>query len=101
MAKNFLVKSPVQILPSGSYNRLYTAPRTTIEGVRSDSWFGPLQPVRPIAPAGTEPRGMQYYPGQNLIYTPRATEDLTMEDLREFSKFPVVRYIIETRKDQL
>lgn len=95
-----LLKAPVKLIPSGG-GRLFNPPSTTIRGVSGDTWFGPLQPVRPIAPTGTEPRGFQYTPGQNLIYTPRATEDLTFDDLREFARYPVVRYIIETRKDQI
>jgi len=103
MKKNALVKSPVKILPAGgSYGRLFTAPSPRVQGIRQGiGWFGPEQAIAPVAPPGTTPRGFQYTPGQNLIYTPRATEDLTMEDLREFAKYPIVRYIIETRIDQI
>lgn len=36
-----------------------------------------------------------------MIFTPRATEDYTFDDLRTLSRFPMVRALIEARKDQL
>lgn len=95
-----LVKSG-RMFPSIKAAALYQAPATRIRGVESTTWMGPLQPVAPIAPAGTTPRGWQYFPGQNMIYTPRATEVYSIDDLRNFATYPLVRYIIETRKDQI
>ena len=52
--------------------QLYQPPKDTIRGVEPDTWYSPLQPVKPIGPPGIEPRGFQYYAGQNLFWTPRA-----------------------------
>ncbi len=79
----------------------FKAPPATIRGVDTGSWFGPLQPVRPVAPAGTEPRGWQFMPGQNLNFTPRTNLNLTATDLREASTYDMVRVIIENVKDQI
>lgn len=81
--------------------QLFQPPPTTIRGVETSSWFGPLQPVRPVAPAGTEPRGWQYQPGQNLNFTPRSNEPLSALQLRELSTYDMVRVIIENCKDQV
>lgn len=81
--------------------QLYRPPQTEIRGVETTGWFGPLQPVKPIAPPGTEPRGFQYPPGQNLIFTPRSNEALTFADLRTAANYDMVRVIIENVKDQV
>ena len=80
---------------------LFQAPQNSIRGVDTSDWFGPLQPVSPIAPAGTEPRGFQYQPGQNLTFTPRANEALSAAQLRQLSTYDMVRVIIENVKDQV
>jgi hypothetical protein len=94
---------PLTIKPLGALaqtlTNLFQAPPSTIRGVDTTDWFGPLQPIRPIAPEGTEPRGFQYYPGQNLIYTPRADEEYTAEQLRTASEYPLARTLIENVKD--
>ncbi len=80
---------------------LFQPPRNTIRGVETSDWFGPLQPVAPIAPKGTEPRGQQYQPGQNLTYTPRADEVYKAEDLRNLAAYPLARMCIENVKDMI
>lgn len=82
-------------------SQIFQAPQDTIEGVETSDWFGPLQPVKPIAPEGTQPRSFQYNPGQNLTYTPRAQEVFSANELRGFSTYDMVRVIIENVKDQL
>ena len=52
--------------------RLYQPGSEAIRGITPDTWYSPLQPVKPIGPAGVEPRGFQYWAGQNLMWTPRA-----------------------------
>jgi phage portal protein BeeE len=75
--------------------------RTTIRGVDSSSWFGPLQPVSPVAPKGTQPRLNQYQPGQNLTYTPRADRFYKAEELRALAAYPLARMCIENVKDMI
>lgn len=86
---------------AGAIARLFQPPPTSIRGIDSGEWFGPGQPVKPVAPEGTEPRGMQYIPSQNLLFTPRSTEPMTAAQLREASMYDLVRVIIENTKDQI
>lgn len=98
-------QTSLSIKPMGplaaALTQLFQAPQNDIRGVETSDWFGPLQPVRPIAPEGTQPRGIQFPPGQNLIFTPRANEPLKAGQLREASMYDMVRVIIENVKDQV
>jgi len=50
-------------------------------------------------PAGTEPRGWQYWVNQNMVFTPRPDAELTAQDLRRLATYPLVRTAIENCKD--
>jgi Phage portal protein len=92
------------ILPPGTSlvgKPTWQRPPDTIRGISLNGLWSPGQPTNPISPAGTEPRGWQFLNFQNMIFTPRATEDYTFDDLRTLSRFPMVRALIEARKDQL
>ena len=71
----------------------------TIRGVETSDLFGPLQPFLPIAPPGTEARGFQYWPGQNLVTPPRPDAELNAARLKLLSQYPVARICIENVKD--
>jgi len=78
--------------------QLYQPPKDTIRGVEPDTWYSPLQPVKPIGPAGIEPRGFQYYAGQNLLWTPRADAEYSAADLKQMATYPLARIAIENVK---
>src|ERR1035441_8919274 len=60
---------------------LYQSPSRTIQGNDvTNSWYTAGNPIAPIAPVGTEPRGWQYWSQQNQNFTPRTTEELTFDD---------------------
>lgn len=82
-------------------NAWYNPPPNSIRGVAKPggAWWTAGQPIVPIAPAGTSPRGWQFLSEQNKIYTPRATEYLTFDDLRAYSCYPLARILIEAHKD--
>ena len=86
---------------ASSITSLFQPPRNTIRGVETTDWFGPLQPVAPIAPAGTQPRGFQYNAGQNLVYTPRADQAYSAADLRGLASYPLAQMCIQNVCDMI
>jgi len=65
-------------------------------------WFGPLAPMKPVAPHQVAGRQFDLQPGYNLISRPRQTEPISFEQLRALAdSYDLLRLIIETRKDQV
>jgi hypothetical protein len=65
-------------------------------------WFGPLDPLRPIAPPDVAGRRFDFPPGYNIITQPRAYEAIGFAELRGFADaYDLLRLVIETRKDQM
>lgn len=86
----------------GPFARAAQAVAYVIAGVRPDTWFGPLQPLAPMAPAEVKGRAYDYVFGYNLQYTPRATEDVKFSELKRAArKADLLRLLIETRKDRM
>ena len=65
-------------------------------------WFGPLAPLKPIAPQEVAGRQFDFPPGWNLVTSPRAYEPIGFMELRALADgYDLIRIIIETRKDQI
>ena len=65
-------------------------------------WFGPLNPLVPVAPNDVKGRLFDYPVGYNVNIKPRAYEPVTFQMLRNFAdSYDLLRLVIETRKDQL
>lgn len=65
-------------------------------------WFGPLNPIQPIAPPDVAGRVWDYIPGYNLATTPRAYEEISFPALRAIADaYDPMRLVIERRKDQM
>jgi hypothetical protein len=89
-------------LPPSVFARLAEATRYVITGVSPDTWFGPLQPLAPMAPPAVKGRQFDYPFGTNLNYIPRAEEGISFAELRGLADaLPLLRAVIETRKDQI
>lgn len=75
----------------------------TIRGVTQSSWFGPGQPMKPVAPPETAPRNFDYPVSNNLFYTPKQEDrGISFEQLRALAdNYDLLRLVIETRKDQV
>ncbi len=104
MANDKLMIRPLGHLVSAMQRygqQLYQAPQETIRGVEPDTWYSPLQPVKPIGPAGVEPRGFQYWAGQNLLWTPRADAEYSAADLKELARYPLASMAISNVKDTM
>lgn len=68
----------------------------------NSGWFGPLNPLVPVAPDSVKGRILDYQSGYNLNTKPRAYEPVTFQMLRNFADaYDVLRLVIETRKDQM
>jgi hypothetical protein len=84
------------------FARLAQATRYAITGVSPDTWFGPLEPLAPMAPPDVKGRQFDYPFGANLNYVPRAEDCVSFGELRALADaLPLLRAVIETRKDQI
>jgi Phage portal protein len=80
-----------------------------VQGVRDQvanldpaHWFGPNQPLRPIAQEAAKGRLIDYTSGYNLKQMPREEEPITFEMLRGLAdNCDLLRVVLETRKDQV
>jgi Phage portal protein len=89
-------------LPPSVFARLADAARYVITGVSPDTWFGPLQPLQPMAPPEVKGRQWDYPFGANLNYIPRSDDGVSFGELRGLADaLPLLRAVIETRKDQI
>ena len=89
-------------LPPSVFARLADATRYLITGVSPDTWFGPLQPLQPMAPPEVKGRRWDYPFGANLNYIPRSDDGMSFAELRGLADaLPLLRSVIETRKDQI
>lgn len=88
----------------GIISRLTQAWKYIISGVTPETWFGPMQPLEPMAPAKVAGRRFNYPTGYNLNYTPKGQDHfgISFGDLRALAgNCDVLRSVIETRKDQV
>jgi hypothetical protein len=93
------VETPI---PASVFARITAATRFVISGVGPESWFGPQQPLAPQAPPEVKGRQWDYPFGVNLSYVPRGDAALSFNELRALSDaLPLLRAVIETRKDQI
>jgi hypothetical protein len=91
-----LVKPPTSLL------RPIPARPSQVRGLSSSEWFGPLEPVKPVAPLGMQPRQFEFLPGQNLVFQPRAAEAISFQDLIYMAdNCDLVRIVIEALKDSV
>jgi hypothetical protein len=89
-------------LPASLFARLAAAARYAITGVTPDTWFGPQQPLTPQAPPEVKGRQWDYPFGVNLSYVPRSEAGISFLELRALADaLPLLRAVIETRKDQI
>jgi PAS domain-containing protein len=94
-----------QVDAPGVYSRLKTAVSYVVSGVNSGNFFGPWQPLRPLADRpeqGVIGRQYDYPVGQNLRIQPRAGENTNFTTLRGLADdYDLLRLAIETCKDQI
>lgn len=92
------VATPIE---QGVISRVVRGIETKVRGA-VDAWFGPLQPLPPVAPQETAGRQFDYPVGYNVNTAPRQGEAVSFAQLRGLAdSCDVLRLVIETRKDQL
>jgi hypothetical protein len=79
-----------------------TAGQWLVRNVIPAAWFGPGQPLAPVAQDQADGRTWDYPTGQNLRFTPRGQEPVTFAQLRALAEnYDLIRILIESRKDQV
>lgn len=72
---------------------------------KTPDWFGPLEPLAPVAPdAAVRGRAFDYPVAYNASTRPKSNDNATIDfrDLRLLAdNYDILRLVIETRKDQL
>lgn len=93
------IRTPI---PQGLVRRVVAGMRYMITGAGPEAWFGPFQPLQPMAPPTVAGRQFDYPVGYNLIVTPRGDEAVGFHQLRALAdQYDLLRLVIETRKDQM
>ena len=96
------VDARTRAIPKSIVARALEGVRYAITGVAPENWFGPMQPLAPMAPAEVAGRRFDYPTGYNLQYGPRSYEPVSFADLRALAdNCDILRLVIETRKDQI
>lgn len=86
----------------GIVQRVVTGLKYVIRGVGPENFFGPNQPLAPLAQDRAEGRQFDYPVGYNLRIMPRSGENVSFDDLRTLADgYDLMRLVIETRKDQI
>jgi len=86
----------------GMLARVVAGVRYAVSGVTPENWFGPAQPLKPIAQEQAEGRRFDYPVARNTRFTPRLEERFSFQTLRNLADTcDVLRIVIETRKDQI
>jgi hypothetical protein len=84
-------------IPQGAIARVGARIQSTING-----WFGPGESLAAQAPAGTEPRALDYPFGVNMQTNSRQLAPIPYRELREFARsYPLLRIAIEHMKDRI
>lgn len=82
--------------------RVAAGVKYAITGVGPANFFGPSQPLAPVAQEASEGRGFDYPVGVNLRIPPRNTELNPFSTMRQLADgYDLLRIVIETRKDQI
>ena len=92
----------IRPLAPNMFARLRDAARYAVTGAAPQSWFGPQEPLAPQAPPEVKGRQFDYPSGANLNYVPRSEGGVSFSELRALADaLPLLRAVIETRKDQI
>lgn len=90
-------------LDAGFVARAVAGLRFAFTGKGGAEWFGPAEPMEPMAPEEVKGRQFDYSFGINRSTNkPRSSEAVTFEQLRALAdNYDLMRTVIEKRKDQI
>lgn len=89
-------------IDQGIVSRIAAGFRYITTGKSPADWFGPLEPLTPVAPPTVAGRQFDYPTGYNLQQQPRSSEKISFAEMRALAdSYDLLRLVIETRKDQL
>jgi hypothetical protein len=92
------VSAPVDV---GFMTRVVQGISYVISGVTPSTWFGPSQPILPLAQE-VKGRAFDYPVGYNLQIQKRPYEGVSFEQMRMLAEnYDIMRLVIEARKDQI
>jgi hypothetical protein len=75
---------------------------TQAEANVTNGWFGPGQPLNPVAPKDVAGRMLDYPVSYNTNTRPRSYSAVSFDELRALADgYDLLRLVIETRKDQI
>jgi len=87
---------------SGIVARAIAAVKYAVTGNAPQDWFGPLNPLPPIAPESVKGRQYDYPVGYNLSYVPRSEEPVGFAKLKALAKnCDMLRIVMDGQKDKL
>ncbi|MDG3442462.1 phage portal protein [Nitrospirillum amazonense] len=90
-----------QIEP-GIVARVAQGLRYAVTGQRPQDWFGPLEPLPPVAPPSVRGRQFDFQSGYNLNTQPRVLEQVSFAQMRALAEnYDVLRLVIENRKKKM
>ena len=73
-----------------------------IRDISPSYWFGPLQPVKTVAPSSFRPRQYGYTPGANILWQPKGDDPISYDVLRELADaWDILRIAITTQLDRI
>lgn len=87
--------------PQGMIARALVAVKYAFTGNAPANWFGPLDPMQPMAPPEVAGRQYDYPVGFNLNLTPRSEEPIGFEKLKRLARnSDLLRMVMEGQKDK-
>lgn len=86
----------------GIVGRVLAAARYAVTGAAPADWFGPNEPLAPMAPVEVKGRSFDYPVGINLNYVPRSEEPVGFAKLKALARHcDTLRIVIEGQKDKI
>src|SRR5438045_3680395 len=86
-------------IEAGLVGRVAAGVRYIVSGVTPTDWFGPMQPMAPVAPPDIAGRSFDFPVGANLRIQPRPDETISFADLRGLADgYDLLRLVTEAAK---